>query len=327
MNFHYLREAPEPWLSQALQQFEKNFTYPLGSESSFQISHGASYLPFFQAMGEATVIVAEMNGTVLATLAIIRRELQQVSHDGECEEQSAWYVCDLKLHPNSRQGILLARLFDQARNLVLAESIKSPPGCYSVVMKGTGKLPTGYTGRLGIPVFRHLAEVMVLRISANTSISADMTSLLIGRAVLSDVASQLRKSGMMARPGTLTLRSEIDPQYLVDASGQACAVLEDTRRGKRLLLFDAQEMLSAHLSQFSYGCVTAATNLITNAIAVAQSFGLSAVFVAVPFSRAKSLITSLSQHTTNLEIQQAPATVFGCHLPAECEWWVDTAEI
>ena len=49
MILHHLREPPDPWLGEALERFETQFYYPLGTDASFRIAHGREYLPFFQA--------------------------------------------------------------------------------------------------------------------------------------------------------------------------------------------------------------------------------------------------------------------------------------
>ena len=106
MNFHLLSEAPPPELGAALERFEKLFLYPLGTHATFHIAHGQSYVPFFSAIGDLTLIVAERDGEVLGTLAGIRRPLRLPSG----EVRTATYLCDLKVTPNERSGRVLLGL-------------------------------------------------------------------------------------------------------------------------------------------------------------------------------------------------------------------------
>ncbi len=63
MKIHSLTSPPPPNLAGALEEFEYSFLYPLGPKQKFRISHGREYLPFFRAMGEATLLVAQHAGT------------------------------------------------------------------------------------------------------------------------------------------------------------------------------------------------------------------------------------------------------------------------
>ena len=73
MKIHSFRETPPEWLGLALERFEHQFQYPLGSGETFRISHGREYLPFFAAMGTATLLVAEQAGAVMGTLVRVER--------------------------------------------------------------------------------------------------------------------------------------------------------------------------------------------------------------------------------------------------------------
>ena len=59
----------------ALEEFEQEFTYPLGEGCRFRISHGGDYLRFFRAMGEATLLVAARDGEITGSLARVERNL------------------------------------------------------------------------------------------------------------------------------------------------------------------------------------------------------------------------------------------------------------
>ena len=66
------------WTTQGpeVAAFEREFTYPLGNSTRFRISHGEDYLPFFQAMGEAEVLLLEKAGLVQGVLSRVARSLR-----------------------------------------------------------------------------------------------------------------------------------------------------------------------------------------------------------------------------------------------------------
>src|SRR5688500_3897167 len=74
MIVHQLHGPPPPELARALAGFESEFTYPLGPDSFFHISHGDDYPRFFRAMGEAACFVAQRrgDGTITGTLGAAR---------------------------------------------------------------------------------------------------------------------------------------------------------------------------------------------------------------------------------------------------------------
>ena len=75
MTIHELRTAPPPELADALERFEEQFHYPLGSDRFFRISHGEDYPRFFRAMGEGVCFVAERDGEVLGAMGAALRRL------------------------------------------------------------------------------------------------------------------------------------------------------------------------------------------------------------------------------------------------------------
>ena len=62
MKIHCLSGPPDQKTGLALADFEKEFSYPLGPDRSFSISHGADYSLFFRCMGEARIYLAEISG-------------------------------------------------------------------------------------------------------------------------------------------------------------------------------------------------------------------------------------------------------------------------
>ena len=327
MKFHILTEPPPLSIGESLERFEDRFWYPLGAHSSFRISHGREYLPFFQAMGDAKVLVAEKAGDIQGTIAIVRRTLQVRNSEGRVSSQTANYLCDLKLHPNARCGIVLARLLDYARQQIETGNSISDRACYCVVMEGTGRLPTDYTGRLCVPRFEPVGEIEVLRIAhpnpPELNVAGGTVTGAVTEAAMEQLRGQLAPAGNSTASGNSTHRSIMTPVCLIDSSGSACGTVEDTRRGKRLYSDSGGEMLTAHLSSFAFSTAEAGARLISDALAVSAAASFPALFVAIP----RRFLASLLPYLAHFDVLQAPATVFGCGLSIEQDWWIDTAEI
>ncbi|WP_395742396.1 N-acetyltransferase [Prosthecobacter sp.] len=303
MKLHLLHEPPPTWLGEALERFERQFDYPLGNGARFSISHGRDYLPFFAAMGDATVIVAEAGGVVLGTLARVERWMH-CPHTAP-HPRRVHYLCDLKVSPSARGSRVLAHLLREARRQIMSSGAHA---CYGIVMHGTGRRPTDYTGRLGIPAFQELAQIVVLRISTGQAAS--------GTSTAPDASTQA--PACILTGGNHALRSLMTPLRIAGA-----AWLEDTRRGKRLWTDEGTEMLSAHLSGFRFSHPTQGAAIIREALLAAKAAGMPAMFAAVPQSQAAPLL----QEIPGLQALQAPATIYGHDLEPAHDWWVDTAEI
>lgn len=321
MKLHALSDTPTPSLGQALAAFEETFTYPLGVTQRFRISHGEAYLPFFQAIGDPLVLAAERDGEVLGTLACVRRRLEWRSDAASpAEAIMAHYLCDLKLRAASRGSMVLARLIRETKRGIEATGNLA---CYCVVMEGTGRLPTDYTGRLGVPRFEMLGEIVILRLSSQRPLSRGTPSSLVGETEFSAVQQSLPRAGYVATGGNSSVRSLMAAQRIVTDDRQACGMIEDTRRGKRLFLEAGSELRSAHLSGFACATPQAGAALLRDAVARAADEGIPAVFTALPRRELLKLLPGLG----GLEILQAPAVVYGHALKPGCDWWIDTAEI
>lgn len=316
MNIHPLRDAPLPWLGEALERFETRFRYPLGAGMHFRISHGQSYVPFFQAMGDATVWVAERRGEVLGTLAAILRML----HLPHGETRRVAYLCDLKVDPDGSAGLTLATLARTVTADLIGQGLES---AYSVVMGGTSRTPANYTGRLGIPSFMELGEIAIIKVMTAETTQTTRKSSIVTASEVDAAYAMLSPARMFAQGGNSSLRSLMSPVPLLESHGQACGVVEDTRRGKRLLLDTGEELRAAHLSRFGYATISAGADLVRDALAVAADVGFPALFVAIPAQDAPAFTASLD----DLSLHLAPATAYGCGLPATHSWSVDTAEI
>jgi hypothetical protein len=315
MIIHQLSNSTPVDLARALKEFEQNFSYPLGLQHSFRISHGEDYSLFFRAQGEASCFVAEQQGTVLGSLGAVIRTLYLP--DGQ--ECPTVYFGDLKIAPQARGGAVLLRLARAADEWVRPRV----QAAFGVVMGGTSKTPENYTGRAGIPGFQELGRLAILRIAwpqmdRQRTSSNFQTSLASGLALFQNLC----RGRFACAPGDPTLRSGITPAWLVHPTGSACGLLEDTSKAKQLISNDGSELRSAHLSCFAYRSVCAAAELIRAALYLAAGFDLPAVFVAVAEPDAEQLIAALQ----GLDVLTASAIVYGAGLKPGF-WNINSSEI
>jgi hypothetical protein len=312
IRLHTVRDVLPAGMGDALAAFEGQFDYPLGTHCRFRISHGRDYLPFFKAMGAATLLVAENNGAVVGTIARVERSIHLSSDPAA--PRLAHYLCDLKVSPNARRGRVLASLMLETRRQIEASTFHA---CYAIVMEGTRRSPTDYTGRLGIPGFDRLADLSILRLSTGQSTGHQPPP----PATAPPIRPICRVTG-----GNIALRSLLQPIRIGDENGRAGGILGDTRRGKRLLLESGTELLSAHLSGFHFDTPSSGAAVLLKAMDQARLAGLPALFVAVPTHTVLSLKEHL-EHLGKAEIGISPARIHGYGLPTDHDWWVDTAEI
>jgi hypothetical protein len=311
---HRLCGPPSAELARALSAFETQFTYPLGPGRFFRISHGDDYPRFFRAIGEAACFVAEDQGRILGTLGTAVRRL--ALPDGS--ERPAVYVGDLKVAPAARGGMTLPRLIRAAQQWASARA----DAAYAVVMDGTPVTPERYTGRLGIPPFREVGKVIVLRLSATNRDSID--ERFTSDAGQAKACYERLSAGCFAgRDGDPAERSETAPIWLMHPDRSSCGWLEDTRRAKRLIADDGSEMRSAHLSGFAFGDPRAGGTLIREALRRTALLGFPALFIAVAATRAEEIRAALD----GIEIVAAPATVYAAMLEPFPLWNINTSEI
>lgn len=313
MIIHQIDQTPEPGLAAALRDFERQFRYPLGQGRWFRISHGDDYTRFFRAIGEARCFVAQHDGRVAGVVSVSRCRLRRPG--GDIVE--AAYFSDLKV-ADSLGGRTLFRLLRDS--VPWAQRTADTPG-FSIVMDGTARDPTSYTGRLGIPRYVELARLMILRIPTDSLGGGEPVE-----ASLPDVRTRHREltpDQFATAGGRAEVRSEIAAQGLILKTGEACGIIEDTRRCKLLYRDDGDEMVSAHLSSFGYRNAQQAAGLLAAAAAWCRRRGLPALFVSLPAVDSDAVLGLLPQEA----IVKAPATVFGFGLAAGKKWSVNTAEI
>jgi len=316
VNVRELMEPPAEWLGEALARFELQFRYPLGPTRSFRISHGRDYLAFFKAIGEARLFVVERRGTVLGTLAAVRRAVR--SPGGETRRVA--YLCDLKVAPHARGGRTLLHLMNAVRARL---DVPCSGLAYAVVMDGTARTPVAYTGQLNLPAFEKLDELMVLRIPTEGAGTSDDRVHATSASSVQSIHDRLTRGQFVPLGGVPATRSQVGPAYLELTDGCACGILEDTRRGKRLFDDAGDEMLSAHLSRFAYANTSDAARFLVRVLGLAKEAGFPALFTAIPLRDAAKILDCLGVADTLL----APATVYGCSFRERAAWRIDTSEI
>lgn len=306
---------PSPATACALAEFEVPFTYPLGPGRFFRITHGEDYTLFFRAIGEEACFVAEQQGKIVGVLGTSVRRIWN-PQGAEC---AVAYLGDLKISAGARRGLVLWRLAGAAQEYLRPRVAAA----YGVVMRGTTSSPDVYTGRAGIPAFRELGRLTVLRLSAENQ--AIWTARPGFRAAAESGAAcyrELSRGRYASPPLEASKRSQIRPVWLMNPDGSACGMLEDTRKAKRLIEGDGSEMVSGHLSYFAFKTATAGAELLRTALGLLHSFGLPALFLAV----CERDSTALCEILTDVCILPAPATVFGTGLIPGL-WNINSAEI
>ncbi|MEQ1543779.1 GNAT family N-acetyltransferase [Methyloglobulus sp.] len=318
MRVHELKSAPDTELSRALKRFEQQFAYPLGIGRCFHIQHHTDYPRFFRAIGDdAMCFVAESGARVIGVISVAHRKI--LMPNGEIKQTA--YIGDLKIDPASNRGRILIKLAQAAERWVK----KRGTTAFGVVMDGTSAIPPQYTGRLGIPLFQEIAKIKVLQVTlpaptANTQnlikhqSDVEIASVCLGRLSLGSYA---------CIGGDSDLRSDMETMWLTASNEQACAMLEDTRKAKRLITNDGNEMCNAHLSYFAFKDLRSGVELLKVACHLATKTRHSGLFVAIAESDANHFLQELK----DWNIIVAPATVFGIGFEKKFSWVINTAEI
>ncbi len=323
MHIHRFEEAPPVGVASALDQFERQFKYPLGVGRSFHISHGEDYPRFFRAIGGtgagASFVAESNNGEILGTLGVALRAVQLPG--GEVVNSA--YLGDLKTVSDPRRARTLVAL---AAKAYAWGRERGAAAAYGVVMDGTPRSPSTYSGRFGIPAFGVISHVRVLRLSIPANDRDGDLAREVDAETVEDQYRALSAGRFAPLGGDPRWRSGRAPVFLLTPDGCACGTLEDTRCAKRLLLDDGGEMVSAHLSKFAYADVRAGVLLLHQALAVCRRQAVApALFVSVPAIDSAEFVRLLGDVP---EIVQAPATIYGAGFAVSGDPWnINTAEI
>jgi len=311
--FHF-HGPPPPELALALADFERQFTYPLGPVRSFRIEHGEDYARFYRSQGTARCIVRVEQSRVIGVLCAAVRSL--LLPDGA--DTPVAYIGDLKIAREARLGMTLLRLGQECKTWASAHCGRG----FGVVMDGTTAVPSRYTGRAGIPAFDVVGRVLIYRLSCPKGASHSGDDFRAGEKDVRDNFARLSQGRFACPVGKPEQRSATDPLWLMLPDGSACGCLEDTRRAKRLIADDGQEMISAHLSSFAFASAESGARLLTEALALAAERGFPALFTAVDVADVPALEPLLPP----VEVVRAPATVYGHGISAG-QWIIHTSEI
>ena len=147
-----------------LQKLESVAEYPYGDDL-FQLDHGENYFAFFERLGKPTFHVALAENRVVACASGVLRTLRV-----ENETIKAWYLCDLKIHPEFQGRQLTSKLFRKnlVRNYVkcsrgYAVSMNPSKGENRVVklLSRLPKIPVGYAGKLNFYSFDETAAAKI----------------------------------------------------------------------------------------------------------------------------------------------------------------------
>ena len=309
-------ERPDADLARALNEFEREFSYPLGAGASFRISHGRDYPRFFRSMGDGCCFVAKDDGRVVGTLGVSIWRL--ILPDGR--EKPVAYFGDLKVSRHVRGQVVLWQL---ARS-VNAWAEPQVDAAFGVVMDGTPIDPRNYTGRVGIPSFVEMRKMQAVRFQTQPEPTVLRNGFRADATRGGECYLRLSRGRVRTAAASRRRRSQMPPVWLVHPDGSACGRLEDTRRAKRLFVADSgDEMRSAHLSCFAFSRPDAGMQLLCEARRLAARRGLPALFAALA-ERDMNLLTA---EFGELDGHIAPATIYGTGLEAGIEWNINTSEI
>ena len=316
MTLHSFEGRLPQGLLKAMPDFEARFTYPLGPNRSFHISHGEDPHRFFRAMGEAACFILEEGERVLGAAAVALRSL--LLPDGG--ESLVAYIGDLKILPEARGGRVLWRLA-QAIDRWSRPRVNA---AFGVVMEGTPRIPPAYSGRLGIPSFEELARVKLFRLPSRAAATVGGMDRFVAEDSMGEACyRRLSRSRYASLGGVPSERSILPPIWLVLPDQTACGRLEDTRRAKKLFLDNGSELVSAHLASFAFAEPRAGVKIIEAALERTQAAGYPGLFFAVAWRDVEGLRKALG----TIDTLEASATIYGTGLSTEASWNLNSSEI
>ncbi|PZO42114.1 MAG: hypothetical protein DCF19_07655 [Pseudanabaena frigida] len=132
MKFHRIELSERSLFQAGIEAIEQTAFYPLGNDF-FQLDHGDNYFAFFDRLGDVHYFAALDGERVAAVGAGILREVPY--RQGEAS-RLAWYLCDLKVHPDYQRQHLSMRILHHA----LTSCIRKCDRGYAISMNaGDGK--------------------------------------------------------------------------------------------------------------------------------------------------------------------------------------------
>jgi len=124
-----LDRGSRDWYRAGVVALEASASYPLGADR-FRIDHGSDYFAFFDRLGELRYEIALDRDRVVGVGAGILRTGVPFGD----RARSAWYLCDLKVHPDYRGRWIP---FSIARRAVPKSYVRCPR-CYAISMNPSG---------------------------------------------------------------------------------------------------------------------------------------------------------------------------------------------
>ena len=299
---------------QALQEemsvFVDSFSYPLGENKTFKISHGVDYGRFFRSIGKSRIYLARRKEQIVGSLAVVERSV--FIDDKQCK---ALYIGDLKIKPEAGGKVLYCLIKEANDDFVHRRW--SPH--YSIMMKGSRHQPSDYTGRLGLPKFEKIGEVAVLRVPVSPA--SDSGSDAISHSEAQSLSEELKRSGCSSPLSRAMVRSERSPGGYALKNNTAVCILEDTLAAKKLYDESGDEIVSGHSSSFQYWTPESGVKLIESIMPYAAAAGYPALFFAVPAEDSDFFCRKLKN------VHKASAYIFGRNMERNLRWQINTAEI
>lgn len=285
-------KPPQTYCEQ-LQEFERQFDYPLTDSQRFRIEHSLDYERFFAAMGDSVTVVVESAGKILGVLSAAIRTL----HLSEGRSEKWLYIGDVKIEKSARGRHVLKRLFMTTHTWVDNRCTKA----YSVVMDGTGVTPRMYTGRLGIPEFRAVQSIKLLAFATQDfeqhSVETASVQTCEEPKSFAEPTKTITTQGSKPHWSNekMSIRSRISPVWLNVPDTGCFGLLEDTRSAKRLYDSDSNELLYAHLSNVKYRSIEDLVPIVFEAGKTAYTFGCTNLLLAVPAGECSKLTDALGE--------------------------------
>jgi hypothetical protein len=126
MKFQRIAPEERQLFQPGIVAIEKIAKYPLGNDF-FQIDHGLDYFAFFDRLGIVNYYIMYEKEEVSAVGAGV---LRSFPYQQGGLPQSAWYLCDLKVHPNYQRRNLSLRILSHA----IVDGIRECNRGYSISM-------------------------------------------------------------------------------------------------------------------------------------------------------------------------------------------------